>query len=174
MELISVLADVGVLLPPLIVAILMLLARREIRPAFCWAAAAGLTMAITGLLKYGLSDVDGFSHFPSGHVSIAVAFWGGLLIFLLGHGNRIVALVLLAIIAGVEGWSRVELTQHTWVDVTGGFVVGALALALVGVPRTLQTGAATRTWVVLAMVATAPIGYLTYPWLGYSLRTIAQ
>lgn len=174
MELISVLADVGVLLPPLVVGILMLLARREIRPALCWAAALALTVAATGLLKHELSDIAGFSHFPSGHVSIAVAFWGGLLALLLGRGGRFAILIVLAVIAGLEGWSRVELTEHTWRDVAGGFGVGVVALGLFGIPATLRTGSATRAWVFVAMAMAAPIGYLTYPWLGYSLRTIAQ
>jgi membrane-associated phospholipid phosphatase len=174
MELISLLADVGVLLPPLAVAIFMLLARREIRPALCWAAAATLTIGATGLLKQGLSGVEGFAHFPSGHVSLAVAFWGGLLTLLAGGGNRLGALALCAAVALVEGWSRVELTSHTWIDVLGGFAVGALALLLFGAPGALRTGARTRAWVVLAMMVAAPAGYLTYPWLGYSLRTMAQ
>lgn len=175
MEEISFLADIGFLLPPFAAVLLMLCARREVGLAARWGGAVIAAAAATAVLKSVCRDLPGFMHFPSGHVSLAVAFYGGLAALILGRGGWAIVPVILVPVAAIEGWSRVELTEHTWGDVGGGFLVAVVALALVGLLSAgWRLAAESRGWVLIALLAAAPAGYVTYPWLGHSLRTLAQ
>jgi membrane-associated phospholipid phosphatase len=140
MVFISTLADIGFLLPLLVVSFLVLAAQGNIRIATCWFGAIFLTIGVVSLIKFLLRGDPVLPHFPSGHVALAVSFYGGLFLilgqkFFLNAGFGFACgLVILAVIAVVEGVSRVKLTQHTWVDVAGGFFFGTAALAAAGYP----------------------------------------
>lgn len=175
-EIISMLADVGFILPVLAASLLMLLARREPATALHWGLAVLLASAMTALLKTLTRGDPDLPHFPSGHVSLAVAFYGGLLVVVVGAGLRWAGLLLaLAAVAVVEGVSRVTLTEHTWLDVAGGLAIGILALTLSGILRAgRRPASAVRVWLLATMAAAAPIGAYSHAWLGYSLRTLVQ
>lgn len=176
MELLNTLADVGFVAPLLAAGVLMLLARRRVEPALRWSIAFVLAAAVTGGLKAVLRDSADLPHFPSGHVCVAVAFYGGLLSILMGgRGGMWLNLPPVAAIALLSGWSRVETTSHSWADVLGGFAVGALALALLGCWRMSRpVDAAARGWTLAAILLAAPIGFASYTWLGHSWRVLVQ
>jgi membrane-associated phospholipid phosphatase len=181
MQFISTLADIGFVIPVFFAGVLMLLARRDYGVAMCWGGGVLLAVTVTGLLKAQLRGDPLLPFFPSGHVSLAVAFYGGLLVILLGvRGNRrwgrwVGIVLLFAAIAAIEGWSRVTLTEHTWTDVAGGFVVGTLALGVLGCPWAYrQLAAGSRAWLAAAVVLASPAGLATQDWLGYALRTMVE
>lgn len=176
LEALSAIADIGVLLPLLAAGTLMLAARREHDAALRWGAAFVVTVAVTGLLKSLLRGSADLPHFPSGHVAGAAAFYGGLLAILAGaRRNSLGAFLALAVFAAAVGWSRTELTAHTWGDVAGGFGVAAAALLLfgcLGPPR--PVAATARLWLAAGVALAAPAGYMAYPWLGHALRTLVE
>ncbi len=176
MELLNTLADVGFVAPLLAAAVLMLLARGHAQAALRWAFAFVLAAAVTGLLKAVLHDTADFPHFPSGHVCVAVAFYGGLLSILMGgRGGMWLNLPIVVPIALLSGWSRVETTAHTWIDVLGGFTVGTLALALLGCWRMSRpVDASARKWMLAAVILAAPVGFASFTWLGHSWRVLVE
>lgn len=177
MQLLNTLATIGFVLPLFVALLGMLLARRDYLVAACWGG--GVTMAL--LIAFGirgmLRDDPDLPHFPSGHVTLAVAFYGGLLIIWLRGGQApgrrnlpLVALALVAI-ALVEGWSRVVTTEHTWVDVTGGFIVGTAGLLITGCPwavRRIQSGS--RLWLAATLAVAAPFAFFNVTWLDGLIR----
>jgi membrane-associated phospholipid phosphatase len=176
MELLNTLADVGFVAPLLAAAVLMLLARGHAEAALRWAIAFVLAAAATGLLKALLRDTADLPHFPSGHVCVAVAFYGGLFSILMGgRGGMWLNLPIVVPIALLSGWSRVETTAHTWIDVLGGFAIGTLFLALLGCWRMSRpVEAATRKWMLAAIVLAAPVGFASFTWLGHSWRMLVE
>lgn len=84
-------------------------------------------------LVHVLRRLDTLS-FPSGHVLLAMAFYGfiAFLIFtLLKHGwLRTILLVAFALLILLMGPSRIYLGQHWFSDVMGAYVLGSLWLAL--------------------------------------------
>jgi membrane-associated phospholipid phosphatase len=176
MDILNTMADIGFVAPLQAAALLMLLARRERETAFRWGAAFALAAAATGLLKSLLRGSADLPYFPSGHVSVAVTFYGGLLFALMaGRAGFVSRLVLLAAIALPVGWSRVETTDHSWTDVFGGFAVGGLALLLLGCMRPARpVAAATRLWVLVAVLLASPVGLAMYSWVGHSWRTMLE
>lgn len=172
----STIADIGVVLPLLAAAMLMLMARRDYEAALRWGTAFTVTVAVTGLLKSLLHDSPDLSHFPSGHVAVAVAFYGGLLGILSGvRRNNPGMALLLAVIALAVGWSRTELTEHTWTDVAGGFGIGAAALWLFGcLGLGRPVAALTRIWLLAGVVLASPASFMAYPWLGHALRALVE
>jgi len=176
MDLLNTLADVGFVAPLLAAGVLMLLARRQAEPALRWALAFVLAAATTGLLKTLLRNSADFPHFPSGHVCVAVAFYGGLFSILMGgRGGMWLNLPIVVPIALLSGWSRVETTAHTWADVLGGFAVGAISLALLGCWRMSRpVDASARKWMLAAVVLAAPVGFASYTWLGHSWRMLVE
>ncbi len=69
--------------------------------------------------------VDTFG-FPSGHVSGATAFWGGLGLFLNSGWVRISAVIIIVLMP----FSRMFLGRHFLADVLGGLLLGAAAVFL--------------------------------------------
>ena len=176
MEWLNTLADVGFVAPLLVAAVLMLLARGAAEPALRWAFAFVLAAATTGLLKMLLRDSADFPHFPSGHVCVAVAFYGGMISILMGgRGGMWLNLPFIVPIALLSGWSRVETTAHTWTDVIGGFAIGALSLALLGCWRMSRPiDASARKWMLAAIILAVPVGFASYTWLGHSWRMLVE
>lgn len=84
--------------------------------------------------------------YPSGGCSRLVAIYGtivylGLLRCRASRPVRITAWTCLALLAWVEGFSRVYLLKHWLTDAVGGWLFGTLVLLLmVGAARLLQTG----------------------------------
>jgi membrane-associated phospholipid phosphatase len=76
--------------------------------------------------------------FPSGHTQGAVTFWGSVFLYIKSNPVRAIALILILLIP----YSRIYLGVHFLGDVTGGFVIGAVLLALI-IPL---NGAAERRW----------------------------
>jgi membrane-associated phospholipid phosphatase len=176
MEILNTLADVGFVAPSLAAALLMLMARGEANAALRWGGAFALAAATTGFIKSLLRGGADLPHFPSGHVCVAVAFYGGLL-FVLTGARRIGLLFLLALaaIALVSGWARVETTQHTWTDVLGGFAIGAFALLLLAGPGIVRpVDGRTRAWMLAAILLALPAGFASYSWLGHSWRMLVE
>jgi|GEM_PF-3230935 membrane-associated phospholipid phosphatase len=133
----SVAGSVGFVLPLFVVSVGTLALSGAARLALCWTLSVAVSVAVTLGLKALLVDHPLLSSFPSGHVSLAVTFYGGFLLVLsagsLSPRLRLaLTLLLSALIGGCEGVSRVALTTHTWVDVVGGGGVGAAALLLGG------------------------------------------
>jgi membrane-associated phospholipid phosphatase len=176
MELLNTLADVGFVAPLLAAGLLMLLARGGTEAALRWAIAFVLAAAATGLLKTLLRGSAELPHFPSGHVCVAVAFYGGLFSILMGgRGGVWLNLPFVVPIALLSGWSRVETTAHSWTDVLGGFAVGAIALALLGCWRMSRpVDGAARKWMLAAIVVAAPAGFASHTWLGHSWRVLVE
>ncbi len=176
MELLNTLADVGFVAPLLAAGVLMLLARGAAEPALRWAIAFVLAAATTGLLKTLLRGSAEFLHFPSGHVCVAVAFYGGMISILMGgRGGMWLNLPFIVPIALLSGWSRVETTSHSWADVIGGFAIGAISLALLGCWRMSRpVDASSRKWMLMAIVLAVPVGFASYTWLGHSWRMLVE
>lgn len=172
----STLGDIGFVAPPLGAALVMLAARREYAVAARFGGAFLLATAVTGLLKNLLrGDVD-LPYFPSGHVAVAASFYGGLLaLFLSGRTSAAFNAAAAALVAGAVGWSRVLLTEHTWVDVAGGLAVGFGSLLLCGclnLSRPLPR--MTQAWAATALIMAAPAGLSAQAWLGHTLRTMVE
>jgi membrane-associated phospholipid phosphatase len=133
----SAAGSIGFVLPLFVVSVATLALSGATRLARCWTLSMAVSVAVTLALKALLADHPLLTSFPSGHVSLAVTFYGGLLLVLsagsLPPGLRLtLTLLLSALIGAGEGISRVALTTHTWVDVAGGGGVGAAALLLGG------------------------------------------
>lgn len=71
--------------------------------------------------------------FPSGHATIAVAFYGYLAYILIkslkGRYQRVI-IILTVLMVGLIGFSRLYLGVHYVSDVLAGYLVGALALIM--------------------------------------------
>ena len=92
-----------------------------------------------------------------------------------GRGGMWLNLPLVVPIALLSGWSRVETTAHTWIDVLGGFAIGTLFLALLGCWRMSRpVDAPARKWMLAAIVLAAPVGFASYTWLGHSWRVLVE
>lgn len=74
---------------------------------------------------------SGFS-FPSGHSTMAVAFYGFIIYFLLQNIKNIkykfIAIPILLVIILLIGFSRMYLGVHYLTDVLGGFILGGICL----------------------------------------------
>jgi membrane-associated phospholipid phosphatase len=130
MELLSDLATIGVVLPIFLVAVACLILLGQLGLAIRWAGAVGSAIAATLAVKWGFSHDGHIGSFPSGHVSLALAFYGGLVFVLRepGAANRAGAAILALAIAIMVAISRVALHTHDWPDVIGGIAVGAASL----------------------------------------------
>jgi membrane-associated phospholipid phosphatase len=129
------------------VVLALLAPRRRWAPPFI----AGMAILIEQVVRVGLLKVVDRGHpptsegtWPSGGVGRIIAIYGMLLFLLLwcaaARGGRIgriaaprtvaVAGVVLAAMATVEGYTRLYLLKHWLTDVLGGYVFGALLLAV--------------------------------------------
>ncbi|MBB6253668.1 phosphatase PAP2 family protein [Nitrospirillum iridis] len=177
MQLLSTLATIGFVLPLFVALMGMLLARRDYLVAAAWGGGVMVSLLIALLIRGMLRETPELSHFPSGHVTLAVAFYGGLLVIYLRGGlnhGRLALPVVALVLAGVallEGWSRVLLTEHTWVDVVGGFIVGTLGLLATGCPwavRRIQSGS--RLWLAATLAVAIPLAFFSVTWLDGMIR----
>jgi len=66
--------------------------------------------------------------FPSGHATIAVVFFGGL-VFLFTKRNKILNYTLASILILFTGFTRIYLRVHWLTDVTIAFILGILILS---------------------------------------------
>lgn len=77
---------------------------------------------------------SGLGSFPSGHVLLAMGFYGFLLFLIYSHlkvnwGQKLVMVVLMLII-GLMGLSRIYLGAHWFSDVLGSYLIGSAWLLL--------------------------------------------
>ncbi|WP_049974041.1 phosphatase PAP2 family protein [Azospirillum sp. B4] len=179
MQILSTLATIGFVLPLFAALMGMLLARRDYLVAAAWGGGVMMSLLIALAIRGMTRETPELYYFPSGHVTLAVAFYGGLLVIYLrgGHGHGRLALPIVGLaLAGVallEGWSRILLTHHTWVDVVGGFVVGTLGLLATGCPwavRRIRTGS--RLWLAATLAVAAPLAFFSVAWLDGMIRNI--
>ena len=181
MQLLSALADIGFVIPIMVVALTVLMIQRDLQTAGCWGGAVLLTIIVVSVIKKLLHDDPILPHFPSGHVALAVAFYGGF-VLLLGQNHfvgsslgLIGAVAMLATIALVEGVSRVALTHHTWVDVGGGFFFGASALLVAGFPWAWKlTTVRSRIYVLLGSAFALLPDIMLAPQLDGYIRRIVE
>jgi membrane-associated phospholipid phosphatase len=171
----SAVADIGYAAPLIVLALTVLLLRGHWRLALSWGVGIVAALSVTVLLKWALADDPVLRHFPSGHVVLAVVFYGGLVLLLLPIGLRMLPLLLvLGGIALVEGISRVALTEHGWLDVAGGMVVGVSGLVLTGNPW--SWGAVTtrdRMWLTGTLATGMPFASFAHSGIDPWIRGIA-
>ena len=92
-----------------------------------------------------LGDQPGTYSYPSGHIAATIVLWGGVAVLLVWHhrGRRwltAVVTVVVVIVAGLVGFSRIYRGMHHLLDVAAGAVLGVVALAIaVAVARALST-----------------------------------
>jgi undecaprenyl-diphosphatase len=70
--------------------------------------------------------------FPSGHSTVAMAFFGFVTYYIIHHvnsrGKKSLFILLGVILIGLIGFSRLYLVEHYLSDVLGGFLIGGLWL----------------------------------------------
>ena len=157
LHLITDLGDQAVILPLLLAVGLVLLLAGWWRGALAWFIAVSATLGAVLVAKLStmacqslLPPVGLLS--PSGHTASAAVVYGGLLALVIG-GPR-AAFLAGAAVAGLVGFTRVELGVHTLADVVAGGLIGtagAVALALLAGPRP----ALRRGWIGVAAAAVA-------------------
>jgi membrane-associated phospholipid phosphatase len=132
----TTITDLGdlALLGPLALLLLAWLVIRARAAAVAWIAALAVCGAGTALLKIYLGAcpvISGLSS-PSGHTSMSVLVFGGLVTVLAGGrgGQRLAFVVGGAILALAIALSRIALGAHTPVEVAAGAAIGGIALAL--------------------------------------------
>src|SRR4051794_21312908 len=82
LSLLSQLADIGFAGSLIVVALAVLAVRGHLRVAVCWGAGMLLALGAVVLIKRLTAGNPDLPHFPSGHVTLAVAFYGGLALVL--------------------------------------------------------------------------------------------
>lgn len=180
LKLISLLADIGFAATLILLALLVLSVRGHARVALCWGSGMLLGLGVTLVIKRLMAHDLGLPHFPSGHVALAVTFYGGLALVLFRdefHDTPWRSAILLAILAAVaftQGISRVVLTEHDWIDVAGGFAIGVAALALTGNPLAWKPiDRKDRLWLAGVLLTALPFAGLLHPLIDPSIRTVA-
>lgn len=131
-------ADLGVILPLLLVVCLTFVALGWQREARAWVIAISGTLGTMLLLKLAAFAAPmghvaaGLS--PSGHTAAGTVVYSGLLSLAARHPTRRIGLALAAgtLLAGLIGFTRLQVGEHSLPDVLIGALVGiagALALA---------------------------------------------
>lgn len=161
-------------------ALVMLAARGHLRVALCWGSGMVLGLGAVLILKRLTADDPELLRFPSGHVALAVTFYGGLALVLLREElpptpwRPLFFLAILGAIGLTQGISRVVLTEHDWIDVIGGFVVGVGGLAVAGNPWAWEAiGRRDRLWIAGALLTAMPFGWLLHPQIDPWIRHLA-
>lgn len=154
--------DVAATIPYLLAGLvtsLLLVARREIRPAAFCAAVTVLVPSLWGLMHWLLRaprPSDGFvvvdsNGFPSGHTANATAAGLAAVLLLwprLRPAGRVIVGVLAAALAAFVGATRVALLAHWPADVVGGWLLALAVVPLVarvGVRRVADPETAARS-----------------------------
>jgi membrane-associated phospholipid phosphatase len=167
----SAVADIGYAGPLMLLALAVLLLRGHLRLALSWGVGIVAALGMTVMLKWILAGDPVLSHFPSGHVVLAVVFYGGLTLILLPNSLRWTSLLLvLGAVAFAEGVSRIALTEHGWLDVAGGFIVGLSGLVLTGNPWSWSVVTARdRMWLTGTLATAMPFASMAHsdidPWI---------
>jgi membrane-associated phospholipid phosphatase len=172
-------ADIGFAGSLIVLALAMLAARGHLRVAFCWGA--GMLLGLGAVLMIRLLTVDDpdLWHFPSGHVVLAVTFYGGLALVLFRQEfptpwRPLFFFAILGAIALAQGISRMVLTEHGWMDVIGGFLFGLGGLTAAGNPWAWEPiGRKDRLWVAGTLLAAMPFSWLLYPHIDPWMRHFA-
>ena len=154
--------DLAMLGPATLAVFLVLLLQRRQRDAFAWIAGFGVCFVATLAMKaaFGSFRLTIFGHtfnaasFPSGHVALSTAFYGGLATLAWSAGRsgsgRVLAVALAAPIPTVA-LAVVALWWHHTLDVVVGFLVGGASVLLMR----LHGLARPRGWGALAVVLAA-------------------
>jgi membrane-associated phospholipid phosphatase len=111
----------------------------------------------------GLFDNEAF---PSGHALMAVLIWGDLLFRRPGRGGKAVSVALMLCI----GFSRLALLRHDLLDISGGYLFGAVLLALLWRSEAQLEKASHWPW---RLQATLWIGGCTLALLGLQRPSMA-
>ena len=83
-------------------------------------------------------------------------------------------LAIFAAIALAVGLSRVVLTEHEWLDVAGGFLIGVGGLVAAGNPWAWEpTSRIDRLWLAGALLVALPFSWLLYPHINPWIRHFA-
>lgn len=180
LKLLSLLAEIGFAGSLIMLALIMLMVRGHLRAGLCWGSGMLLGLGAVLIIKRSMAHDPEWSHFPSGHVALAVTFYGGLCLILFRDElpstpwRPLFFLAMLGPIALAEGISRMVLTDHTWIDVVGGFLISACGLAVTGNPWAWQSiGRRDRLWVAGALLTAIPFSWLLYPVINPWIRHIA-
>jgi membrane-associated phospholipid phosphatase len=180
MRLLSQLADIGFAGSLIVLALAILAMGGHLRVALCWGSGMLLALVVVLAVKSTMVNDRSFPHFPSGHVALAVTFYGGLVLVLLrdevppGWWRPLLFFLILCAIGGIQGLSRVTLTEHGWVDVAGGLVAGIGGLVVTGNPRAWTSIARRdRIWLAGALVAAIPLNCMIYPHIDPLIRRAA-
>ena len=72
---------------------------------------------------------SGFS-FPSGHVTVAIVFFGLIVYLFVDKKYKITATIITILIALLFGFTRIYLQIHWLTDIIGGFFIGGIILML--------------------------------------------
>lgn len=180
LRLLSLSAEIGFAGSLIMLALVMLAARGHPRVALCWGGGMLLGLGAVLIIKRLMVHDPELPHFPSGHVALAVTFYGGLALVLFRQEfpptpwRPVLFLAILGAIGLAQGISRMVLTEHGWIDVTGGFVVGVCGLAVAGNPWAWESmDRRDRLWLAGALLTAMPFSWLLYPQINPWIRYIA-
>lgn len=70
-------------------------------------------------------DQTGAPGFPSGHMAVTAAFWMGAWLL---SGRRVDVGILGVLATVAMAWARIHKRCHSWIQVSGGAVLGALVM----------------------------------------------
>ena len=180
LSLLSLSADIGFAGSLIMLALVLLTVRGHLRLALLWGTGMLLGLGAVLIIKRLMAHDPEWSHFPSGHVALAVTFYGGLALVLFRDELRLTPwrplffLAILSAIALAEGISRMVLAEHDWVDVVGGYLIGVGGLAVAGNPWAWEsTGRIDRLWLAGALMVALPFSWLLYPHINPWIRHFA-
>lgn len=179
LRLLSELAEIGFVGSLIMLALVTLAVRGHLRETLCWGGGMLLGLGAVLIIKRMMVDDPELRHFPSGHVALAVTFYGGLAGILLGQEvpsqwRYLFFLAITGAIALAEGHSRVVLTEHGWLDVVGGFVVGICGMAVAGSPWAWGPIARRdRVWLGGTVLVALPFSWLIAPHVNPWIRHVA-
>lgn len=161
-------------------ALVTLVVRGHFHVVLRWGSGMLLGLGAVLIIKRLMVNDPDLPHFPSGHVALAVTFYGGLALVLLRDElpptpwRPLFLLAILGAVALAEGISRMVLTEHGWMDVVGGFLIGLGGLAVAGNPWAWEPiGRRDRLWVGGTLVVALPFSWLLYPLINPWLRHMA-
>lgn len=180
LRLLSLSADVGFAGLLIVVALVVLALRGNSRIALCWGGGILVGLGAVLVLKRMMANDPALPHFPSGHVALAVTFYGGVALVLFRDElpptpwRPLFFLAIIGAIALAQGISRVMLTEHGWIDVAGGFFVGIAGLVVTGNPWAWDPiRRPDRIWLAGALLTGIPVTWLVYPHLDPWVRQFA-
>ena len=180
LSLLSLSADIGFAGLLIMLALIVLTACGHLHVALCWGGGMLLALCVVLVIKRLMVDDPELPHFPSGHVALAVTFYGGLALVLFRDElprtpwQPLLLLAILGVVGLAQGISRMVLTEHGWLDVTGGFLLGVGGLAVTGNPWAWQPVSRTsRLWLAGVLLMALPFCWLIYPYANPWMRQYA-